>query len=156
MLIQKCLGRPITIPGVQNPHWMPPFLRKDSWIGWSFSPSESPSIVTISFPWASMARRRHDATGLPSIKTLQAPYSPSLHDFFVPVNPRLSLRTSTSVLWGRTSNVLVIPFTFSEPGSLLARLKRTLSMGFRRKRSPFSLPSKLHDSDFYHDGTSTR
>ena len=36
-------------------------------------------------------------TGLPSIRTVQAPHSPSLHDFFVPVKPSVSLKTSTRV-----------------------------------------------------------
>jgi hypothetical protein len=31
-----------------------------------------------------------------------------------------------------------------------------LSMGFRRKRFLFPLPSKLHGSGFYHDGSFTR
>jgi len=64
--------------------------------------SPSPrSFFEISFPWASMARTKHEATGLPSNMTVQVPHSPSLQPFFVPVRPKFSRNTSSKVL--RTS-----------------------------------------------------
>ncbi len=51
-------------------------FTKASCTGWSFAPLARPSIVVISLPWAATARTRQDATGLPSMSTVQAPHSP--------------------------------------------------------------------------------
>src|SRR5258708_22443925 len=42
---------------------------------------------------------RHDNTGRPSTKTVQVPHSPSSQPCLVPVRPRSSRSTSSSVLW---------------------------------------------------------
>ena len=45
------------IPGVQNPHWVPPFSRNAAWMGWSLPPgSDRPSIVSIDTPAARRMR----------------------------------------------------------------------------------------------------
>ncbi len=35
------------MPGVQMPHWAPPFSRKHCWMGWSFSLMAMPSMVVM-------------------------------------------------------------------------------------------------------------
>jgi hypothetical protein len=47
--------------------------------------STSPSIVVIFLPWQDIAKVKQDNTGLPSIKTVQAPQSPCPQPFLVPV-----------------------------------------------------------------------
>jgi len=44
---------------------------------------------------------KHDSTGVPSSSTVQVPHSPSSQPCFVPVSPRSSRKTSSSVFVGR-------------------------------------------------------
>ena len=57
--------------------------------------------------------------------------------------------------WNSSLTRLPLRSRLLQPGSLLIPPCGALSMGFKRKRFPFPLPSKLRGAGFYHDGTST-
>src|SRR5581483_4714177 len=74
---------------------------------------EMPSIVSTARPSQATARVMHEYTGRPSTSTVQAPQSPSLQTFFVPVRPRESRRVSRSERSGPTRTDTFRPFTSS-------------------------------------------
>ena len=63
--------------------------------------------------WPAHARpnTRHDRTGVPSSSTVHVPHSPSSQPCFVPVSPRSSRNTSSSVLCGANATSSRSPFT---------------------------------------------
>ena len=87
----------MSIPGVQIPHWAPPASRKAACrpSRWSSS-GASPSTVEMDAPSTWQSGTRHESTGAPSSRTVQAPHSPSPQPSFVPVSARSSRRTSRS------------------------------------------------------------
>src|SRR5712691_3483049 len=54
---------------------------------------------------------RQDRNGVPSTSTPQVEHSPSSHPCLVPVSPRSSRRTSSSVLYGGTMTAMSSPLT---------------------------------------------
>src|SRR5262249_29439844 len=67
--------------------------------------------VCIGRPSAQTARLLQEYTGLPSNRTVQAPHSPRSQPIFVPVKPKWSRRTSTSVQRSSISMLRRTPFT---------------------------------------------
>src|SRR5688572_8249661 len=65
------------------------------------------------FPAHSRARTRQESCGSPSRRTAQAPHSPSSQPCLVPVRPKSSRSTSSSVLYGANVASRVSPFTLS-------------------------------------------
>ena len=108
-------------------------------------------------------RFRQGRGGLPQ---LTAPLSTRVAADTPPPPPYFSASVSKRILpsptlerlgqWISSFTRLPLRSRKLRPGSLLIPPCGTLSMGFRRKRFPFPLPSKLRGSGFYHDGTSTR
>ena len=91
-------------PGVQKPHWMAASSMKACWMSLSSPPGPiSPSRVRMFFPSAQAARYRQELKHSPSMRTLQAPHSPTSQPFFTLVR-RKSLR-SMSVREARTSTI---------------------------------------------------
>ena len=81
----------ITKPGVQKPHWLPPWLVNASWIGLGLSFEPMPSIVRISEPETWPIFNKHELAGryspplIGDNNMLHAPQSPSAHPSFVPL-----------------------------------------------------------------------
>src|SRR5262245_15268813 len=70
-----------------------------------------PSTVLIARPCSSTGSARHDSTGSPSTSTVQVPHSPSSQPCLVPVRPRSSRSTSSSVLCGAKATSTASPLT---------------------------------------------
>jgi len=95
-----------------------------------------------------------------------APFYPCRRWYPVTVLPTLLASVGMRILsspiserldqWISTFTRLHLRSRKLRPGYLLAGLTPTLSMGFRRQRFHYPLPSTLHGSGFYHDGTFTR
>ena len=98
-------------PGVQKPHWKPSCLTKAACIGCSLSGVPRPSMVVILSPSCMMARLRQELIRRPLTMMVQAPHWPWSHPFFVPVRCRCSLRASSSVVRGSSSNSRRAPLT---------------------------------------------
>ena len=81
-----------------------------------------PSTVLIDRPEQATPSTKHDSTGCPSIRTAHVPHSPSSQPCFVPVRPRSSRSTSSSVLCGANAISVCSPFTISEMGTFPAGL----------------------------------
>ncbi|OPZ77026.1 MAG: hypothetical protein BWY79_01348 [Actinobacteria bacterium ADurb.Bin444] len=86
-----------TNPGVQKPHWIAPLATKASWRGVSPPSADNPSMVVISRFSTSPTNTRHELRGWPSMRTIQAPHSPSPHPSLAPVRPRRSRRQNSRV-----------------------------------------------------------
>ncbi len=101
------------IPGVQYPHWSPSCSRNSSCNGCNLPSADKPSIVSICelFAWA--ARSRHDFTVTSLSMTVQAPQWPVSHPIWVPVNPNLSRRKSTSSMRDGTFCRHCLPLTLT-------------------------------------------
>ncbi len=93
----------ISWPGMQKPHWAAPWSRKACCSGLRCPSVANPSTVRISDPSASAASIRQEFTVRPSTMTVQAPHSPTTQHSLVPVRPRSSRSTSSSVWWTATS-----------------------------------------------------
>ena len=63
------------MPGVQNPHWLPPVAQKASDQRWT-SPSDNPSSVVTDRPDTRRSGVTHDTRGWPSTSTVQHPHCP--------------------------------------------------------------------------------
>src|SRR3569623_967480 len=74
----------ITMPGMQNPHWLTFSARNAAWIGWLRS-CDSPSIVVTKAPSIDPIETKQDFLGLPSISTMHAPHCPVPQPYLVPV-----------------------------------------------------------------------
>src|SRR5262245_18995719 len=83
-------------PGVQIPHWNPPYSIKACCSGCSLPSFARPSMVSIFFPWQATARVKQELTTRPSIITLQAPQTPTLQPSLVTVRPMSSRRACRS------------------------------------------------------------
>src|SRR5881409_884197 len=70
-----------------------------------------PSTVCTRRPAQARPNTKQDSTGMPSTSTVQVPHSPSSQPCFVPVRPRSSRRTSSSVLWGAKATSTYSPFS---------------------------------------------
>src|ERR1041385_6058923 len=70
-----------------------------------------PSTVLTRRPAHARPRARQESTGFPSTSTVQVPHSPSSQPCFVPVRPRSSRSTSSSVLWGAKATSTGSPFS---------------------------------------------
>ena len=86
-----------SIPGVQAPHCAAPCRRNASCKRSKMGGREGkPSIVVMALPSTWPKATRHEQTGTPSIRTVQAPQSPASQPTFVPVKPSCSRRTRES------------------------------------------------------------
>ena len=73
------------MPGMQKPHWTANWSMKACWTGLSVpSGACRPSTVTMSLPSAQLVRYRQVSVATPSMRTVQAPHSPTSQ-------PRLTL-----------------------------------------------------------------
>ncbi len=111
-------SRRTTMPGVQNPHWLPPVAH-------SASPhaaarlGSSPSIVVIDRFFTRRAGVTHDTRGCPSTSTVQQPHwpcglQPSLTD-------RIPAAANTSSrVWPDSTNVIGVPSTVSSSSTSAA------------------------------------
>src|SRR6185503_10545288 len=70
-------------------------------------------MVSTERPAQSSASVRQERRGSPSTSTAQAPHSPSSQPCLVPVRPRSSRSTSSSVLYGANETSSVSPLTVS-------------------------------------------
>src|SRR6266487_2098620 len=111
-------------PGVQKPHWKASCSMKACCIGCRWAGSPSPSIVVTSLPAALTARTRQAFTLRSSRCTVQAPHSPWLHPFLVPVSPRRSRNASSRVTRGSSARVRSTPFTRSVTGTTPRNCRR--------------------------------
>src|SRR2546428_8037704 len=105
-----------------------------------------PSTVLTRWPAQARPSTRQDSTGAPSTSTVQVPHSPSSQPCFVPVSPRSSRRTPSSVLWGANATSTGSPFSSSAIFALASGIvpKRNLDnrvVGRQLSRSPSRRPS---------------
>ena len=77
--------------------------------GWAPGRGPRPSGSRVPATW--QIGTRHESTGAPSTRTVQAPHSPSPQPSFVPVRLRSSRRTSSSRRMPGTSTSAVVPLT---------------------------------------------
>src|SRR5947209_2911351 len=77
----------MTKPGVQNPHWKAWLSRRASCNGFMAPSGASSSMVVMVAPPACTASIKHERTGSPSMRTVQAPHTPCSHPKWVPVRP---------------------------------------------------------------------
>ena len=75
--------------------------------------SAMPSTVLTRWPAQASPSTRQDNTGVRSSNTVQVPHSPSSQPCFVPVSPRSSRSTSSSVLCGANATSTGSPFSSS-------------------------------------------
>ena len=102
------------MPGVQKPHWRPSLSTKAFCNRVNSPERDSPSIVVISAPCASIASSEQALTGLSPNKTVQAPQAARSQASLGPVNPACRRSASSKVVRGSSENVLFSPFTVSE------------------------------------------
>ncbi len=89
-------ARRITIPGVQNPHWLPPVATRASDHSRRVS-SGRPSRVVTSRPASRRTGVTHATRGAPSTQTVQQPHWPwGLQPSLTETIPSCSRRTSSS------------------------------------------------------------
>ena len=85
------------IPGVQNPHWLPPVAEKAR-AQPSRTSASSPSRVVMARPATRLAGVTQATRGWPSTRTVQQPHWPwGLHPSFTERTPSWSRNTSSSV-----------------------------------------------------------
>src|SRR5580698_1508420 len=101
------------MPGVQMPHWAPPYSRNACWTALSLSPLATPSMVVIDAPSTCSTGTRQEFTSSPSISTEQAPHSPSPQPSFTPVRRRSSRKTSSRRDIGGASMRCSMPLTLT-------------------------------------------
>ncbi len=99
-----------SIPGVQMPHWAPPWARK-ACCSPPISPAAwSPSSVSTLRPSRPPTDVMHALTGRSSSRTVHAPQSPASHPTLVAVRPRSSRSRSLRRV-GEASASTCAPFT---------------------------------------------
>src|SRR5947208_11726377 len=101
-----------------------------------------PSTVLTRRPAHARPRARQESTGVPSSSTVQVPHSPSSQPCFVPVKPRSSRNTSSSVLCGAKATSTCSPFsskaifTLASGGGIHAKRKLDNRHGPRQLWAP--------------------
>src|SRR6266511_2449657 len=105
--------------------------------GWSLPPSAIPSTVFTRRPSHARPSTRQESTGVPSTSTVQVPHSPSSQTCFVPVSPKSSRTTSSSVLGGAKATSTGSPFSSSAIFALAPGIFRKLILIRRRGRASF-------------------
>src|SRR5512137_1059284 len=100
----------MSCPDWQYPHWGTSPAIQAFWSGWSPF-ADSPSMVVIRCPAASLTGSWQDRTGSPSSSTVHAPHCDRPQPNLVPVSPSASRRTQRSGVSVATSTVSLRPFT---------------------------------------------
>src|SRR5947208_4675626 len=95
-----------------------------------------PSTVLTRWPAQARPSTRQDSTGVPSTRTVQVPHSPSSQPCLVPVSPRSSRSTSSSVLWGAKATSTGSPLSSSAIFALASAMvpKRNLDNSVVRRQ----------------------
>ena len=102
---------PITMPGVQKPHWKAWASMKARWTGCNRPSLASPSIVTTSRAREAGVTQARNAR--PSISTVQLPHWPSPQPYLVPDSIKCSRSTSSRLVSSGTSPDQGRPLTVS-------------------------------------------
>ncbi len=101
-------------PGVQKPHWAPPWIIQAICRGWRHSGVPSPSMVVTLAPSGTLAILvTQERTSLPSRITLQAPHWPCPQPILTPVSKRLRRKTSARLSSASTTSRRGMPLTTS-------------------------------------------
>src|SRR6267378_2195376 len=85
-----------------------------------------PSTLLTWRPTQARPSTRQDRTAVPSTSTVQVPHSPSSQPCFVPVSPRSSRSTSSSVLCGANATSTASPFSSSAIFALASGIVRNV------------------------------
>ena len=133
----------MTIPGMQNPHWLAPVLWKAFCTAVSSPGRARPSTVSMLAPCAFAAGIRHDFTSRPPTNTEHVPHSPAPHPSFVPVSCSSSRKTSSKRRPGSTRRETGRPLTSrvsSSSGIRHSPLSRTREKPRHCARAPLRSP----------------
>src|SRR5690349_22089280 len=96
-----------------------------------------PSTVFTDLPLHARPSTRQDSTGTPSTSTAQVPHSPSSQPCLVPVSPRSSRSTSSSVLCGANDTSQGSAFSVKLIEAFASGMSSKLTLPFMRRSATF-------------------
>src|SRR5512137_2572233 len=132
----------MSCPDWQYPHWGTSPAIQAFWSGWS-PVADSPSMVVIRCPVASLTGSWQDRTGSPSRSTVHAPHCDRPQPNLVPVSASVSRRTQRRGVSAATSTFSLRPFTRRVKRAIVHRLP----VGPRSWTRAEAIASRSHGRD---------